>query len=387
MIKRKPRKVPLIGSLDEIRKLLVSRFKSARAETGEELRSVANAPIHNEENFVEAFNIINMASASEISSLFDDVVKAESLGNYKNRLFNIMTKIGVFNKDCDDIISQMKLCIHHPKKTENLEYFTLLYGDEYAKEKLARKANRVLGENNPGYNHGGKFSPFSKKFVKYSDLGEEEIKQNIDAVTEKARTTIEETPENKPTRIEYYLSRGLNEEEARKALAERQSTFSLEKCIERHGEEEGHRVWRDRQDKWQASLNNLPEDQKYEILRKKAEGCWKAVLENYKEDTATVYLVSTKDRGVFKFGITTNLKKRLTALEKEVGRGVELLVSMSMDKSKVFDIETKLCEKFFDYSLFKKNIGTDLASGHIEYFCDIDESTAKSMWLDVVLTN
>lgn len=50
MIKRKPRKVPLIDSLDEIRKLLVSRFKSARAETGEELRSVANAPIHNEEN-------------------------------------------------------------------------------------------------------------------------------------------------------------------------------------------------------------------------------------------------------------------------------------------------------------------------------------------------
>lgn len=384
--KRKTKKVEPITNLDEIREILVKRFNSSRGETGEELRSIATAPIHNEQQFVDVFNIINSKSVNELDLVFDTSPR-DSRVNYKLKLLGFLTKIGIFNKECTDIISQMKLCIHYPKKTENLEYFTLVYGAEYAKEKLDRKANRVLGENNPAFNHGGTFSPFSKNFVKYENLEEEEVQKNIQTVTEKARTTIEETPENQPTRIEYYLSRGLGEEDARKALSERQSTFSLEKCIQRHGEEEGHRVWKERQDKWQASLNNLPEDQKYQILRKKAEGCWKAILEAYPEDNATVYLMATADRYIYKFGITTNLTSRISTVSSEIGEQVNVIASLSMDKSKVFDIETKLCEKFFDYSLFKKNIGTDLASGHIEYFCDIDESTAKSMWLDVVLTN
>ncbi len=384
--KRKSKKVEPITNLDEIREILVKRFNSSRGETGEELRSIATAPIHNEQQFVDVFNIINSKLVNELDLVFDTSPR-DSRVNYKLKLLGFLTKIGIFNKECTDIISQMKLCIHYPKKTENLEYFTLVYGAEYAKEKLDRKANRVLGENNPAFNHGGKFSPFSKKFVKYNDLGEEEIKQNIDAVTEKARTTIEETPENQPTRIEYYLSRGLGEEEARKALSERQSTFSLEKCIQRHGEEEGHRVWKERQDKWQASLNNLPEDQKYQILRKKAKGAWDSVLSTYDGEEASVYLMATTDRQVFKVGISTKVNERKFDVSKEYGEQFDILEVAHFHKSKVFDIETKLCEKFFDYSLFKKNIGTDLASGHIEYFCDIDESTAKSMWLDVVLTN
>ena len=44
-------------------------------------------------------------------------------------------------------------------------------------------------------------------------------------------------------KIEYYLKKGLNEEEAKLALKERQTTFSLEKCIKKYGFEEGTKKW------------------------------------------------------------------------------------------------------------------------------------------------
>ena len=36
-----------------------------------------------------------------------------------------------------------------------------------------------------------------------------------------------------PTKLSYYLNKGMTEEEAKAALKERQSTFSLKKCIEK----------------------------------------------------------------------------------------------------------------------------------------------------------
>lgn len=58
------------------------------------------------------------------------------------------------------------------------------------------------------------------------------------------------------TSIEHYINKGLSLEEAKIALHERQSTFSLEKCIKKHGEIDGTLIWQARQDKWQKSLNN-----------------------------------------------------------------------------------------------------------------------------------
>lgn len=54
---------------------------------------------------------------------------------------------------------------------------------------------------------------------------------------------------------EYWLDKGFSEEDAIKIVSERQSTFSLDKCVEKYGEEEGRRRWQDRQDKWQETLS------------------------------------------------------------------------------------------------------------------------------------
>lgn len=53
---------------------------------------------------------------------------------------------------------------------------------------------------------------------------------------------------------EYWIIRGSSEKEANKKVSERQSTFSLKKCIAKHGEIKGKEVWNARQEKWQKSF-------------------------------------------------------------------------------------------------------------------------------------
>jgi hypothetical protein len=72
-----------------------------------------------------------------------------------------------------------------------------------------------------------------------------------------------------PTKIEYYTKRGFTEEEGRKKISEIQNRFSLDKCIEKHGKEDGKKKWLDRQEKWTKTLDLKSDDEKIEINRKK----------------------------------------------------------------------------------------------------------------------
>ena len=57
------------------------------------------------------------------------------------------------------------------------------------------------------------------------------------------------------TTLEYYLNQGMNKDEAKLALRKRQTTFSLEKCIEKYGKEDGIKRFKERQEKWLNALN------------------------------------------------------------------------------------------------------------------------------------
>jgi|688.fasta_scaffold00011_111 hypothetical protein len=54
--------------------------------------------------------------------------------------------------------------------------------------------------------------------------------------------------------LEYWLNKGYSNEEAVKLRSERQNTFSLEKCLKKHGEENGRKIFVQRQNNWQKSL-------------------------------------------------------------------------------------------------------------------------------------
>lgn len=106
-------------------------------------------------------------------------------------------------------------------------------------------SDRIKGENNPAYNHGGKYSPFSQNYM----YGTE----NIEKVKAKAKLSRKLNNSDNTT-VEYWLKKtNGNLEEAQELLRKRQSTFSLDKCIEKYGEELGKQRWLDRQEKWQKS--------------------------------------------------------------------------------------------------------------------------------------
>lgn len=165
---------------------------------------------------------------------------------------------------------------------------------------------RFTSENNPMKGvTDGRNSPYSKNFSAYKGLTDKEINERISVVTKKATQSKIENA-SCPMYLEYYLKQGLSEEEAKKALSTRQSTFSKLKCIEKLGEEEGTKRWLDRQEKWQATLNSKPPEELERIYKAKSNNGsgWSKIsqelflaldklLEDYKLDT----YFATKFRG------------------------------------------------------------------------------------------
>lgn len=73
---------------------------------------------------------------------------------------------------------------------------------------------------------------------------------NMKGSSVKNKTSINN---NKTT--DYWLVRGYDEESAKNIISNNQSTFSLEKCVEKYGEYDGRDRWIKRQEKWQKSLH------------------------------------------------------------------------------------------------------------------------------------
>lgn len=131
-----------------------------------------------------------------------------------------------------------------------------------AKENNIKKHKSIAGEDNPMHKSKTTLqkrkecSPNSIEFYnkRYPDLTQEEREQMLIKHRENVKNKVKSAV--KQTNIEYYINRGMSEEEAKQALHNRQSTFSLEKCIKKYGSEKGKLVWQERQDKWITTLYN-----------------------------------------------------------------------------------------------------------------------------------
>ena len=128
-------------------------------------------------------------------------------------------------------------------------YNTTKNGGLHMKEEKYRKmfSEKFKGENNP--RHHSKVSqqeireasPFCKEFYDKRGLTEQDRQDFVkNALGDR----------NLDTRLDYYLNLGMELQQAKEALSERQRTFTLEKCIEKYGEDEGRRKWDERQKKW-----------------------------------------------------------------------------------------------------------------------------------------
>jgi hypothetical protein len=152
-----------------------------------------------------------------------------------------------------------------------IEYYRKKYPDKTEEElielrKIAihnaqqKQKKNKLGQNNPNSKTNCTFekrkqnSPYSIEYYRkrYPDKTEEELIE----LRKKFIDSRKYVKENNSTTLEYYTSRGYSIDDARVMLANRQRTFSLEKCIEKYGETEGYNVFNKRQQKWVKSLQN-----------------------------------------------------------------------------------------------------------------------------------
>ena len=126
-----------------------------------------------------------------------------------------------------------------------------------AGEKISKK---VSGELNGMHNskttelERKQISPKCIEFYErlYPNLSHEERLEMLHKQQDKTNKSL--TADKRTTNIEYYLNKGYSFDESIEMLKERQNTFTLEKCIDKYGEELGYKKFIDRQTKWKHSL-------------------------------------------------------------------------------------------------------------------------------------
>ena len=151
--------------------------------------------------------------------------------------------------------------LSHPNQSNNKELCFIECNGDNDKALLLYKIEML--EKNPYYHHDGTYSPWSKNFIGYKDMTEEQKKAEI------VKTTKSYRDDKLPTQLKYWLNKGYSEEEAKGKVRERQKTFTLEKCIAKYGEERGKQIYEDRQIRWQQTLKSKPIEEQIRINRNK----------------------------------------------------------------------------------------------------------------------
>ena len=97
-------------------------------------------------------------------------------------------------------------------------------------------------------------APSQKEFWISKGLSNKEAKDRLSDNQSYAASFVDFDSRLLPSNKEYWMKKGLSKEESMVKVSEHQSTFSLDKCIEKHGEKEGRKRFTERQVKWQKSL-------------------------------------------------------------------------------------------------------------------------------------
>jgi hypothetical protein len=181
----------------------------------------------------------------------DETITSRIDGSQLKRIYGKhLIRMGLTSKEYQILFPNAPLmCKTDLKKT------TLNSGKHMKDEKYKKMFSEMIkGEKNP--NHKSRTteeqrkerSPFSENFY---------IKKNIENI-EKTLNDFRKIAfknRNLTTSINYYLNKGFDLETSEKMLKERQTTFSLKKCINKYGEEKGEQIFNNRQIKWLNSLN------------------------------------------------------------------------------------------------------------------------------------
>jgi len=185
---------------------------------------------------------------------------------------NVCTNIKCIKKSFAPFSKEYKMVIDGLSEKEyeiwKIENFKI-------KSENAKKLFEKKIENDPNFHR--KNSRYCEEFWIKKGYSLEESEEKSKFEIEKNRDILKKIIKDNPeymrgktwTSKDYWIKKGYTLEEAESTVSEKQSTFSLRKCIEKYGEEKGIEIWKSRQEKWIKTLDSKSDEEKMEILRKK----------------------------------------------------------------------------------------------------------------------
>lgn len=157
--------------------------------------------------------------------------------------------------------------------------YIFYYGIVNGKIKYNEYTNKISQKGKEAYSSGERIASYEHFYPKYyieRGFSEQEAIDIVEGrkkkAQQKSKQVLQENPNLSTTKIGYYLDKGMSEDEAKEALRNRQTTFSLEICIEKYGDGEGKKVWQERQDKWQDTMTSKSPEEILRINKLKVEG-------------------------------------------------------------------------------------------------------------------
>lgn len=182
----------------------------------------------------------------------EDYIICKWCGQKTTRIYGQHIKFSHPNKTIEDYKKEFPGAPIYTKK--DIENVSANSGKHMKEEKYRKMFSEMAkGEKNPMHRskrteqQRKESSPFSLDFYKKRNLSEKDYKIFLkEALKDREFDTT----------LEYYLKRGYSEDESKELLRKRQTTFSLAKCIEKYGAEEGLKRWKERQEKWKQKVFN-----------------------------------------------------------------------------------------------------------------------------------
>lgn len=132
-----------------------------------------------------------------------------------------------------------------------------------AKQNYIKKRGDNSGENNPAHKskttelERKQRSPMCIEFYqkKYPELSYDDQLELLNNHKKNIKTTLQDKTKQSKC-VEYWIAKGYTKKEAKEIISKSQATFTLESCIKKYGEEEGIKIFNERQNKWLKSFKN-----------------------------------------------------------------------------------------------------------------------------------
>ena len=145
------------------------------------------------------------------------------------------------------------------KNNRNSNYLSP-YSREFWMTKINPQTKTYYTETEADFERNSRRPIYKEYWMKLGYLEQDAIikanetkNKNIWKGVEKKKESIEISKYTSKRCKEYWIIKGYSEEDAKKLVSKEQATFSLEKCIKKYGEENGRKIWLERQQKWHKS--------------------------------------------------------------------------------------------------------------------------------------